>query len=88
MNEPDWENIRGLRVIGWMISFGWQNTRSSARTHPLGKTGKNFEVVGYFKPAPFNQEKKPDQDKLLLLRDVAGYSSELYQVHFSWVILE
>jgi len=79
MNEPDWENIRGLRVIGWMISFGWQNERSSARTHPLGKTGKNFEVVGYF---------KPDQDKLLLLRDVAGYSSELYQVHFSWVILE
>ena len=79
MNEPNWENIRGLRVLGWMVSFGWQDGKLlSARTHPLGKTGKNFEVVGYF---------KADQDKLLLLRDVAGYSSELYQVHFSWVIL-
>ena len=83
MNEPDWENIRGLRVIGWMVTIGWIDSYTGeqlpARTHPLGKTGKNFEVVGYF---------KPDQDKLLLLRDVAGYSSELYQVHFSWVILE
>tara|TARA_R100000234_G_scaffold117920_1_gene97275 strand:+ start:287 stop:529 length:243 start_codon:yes stop_codon:yes gene_type:complete len=79
MNEPDWENIRGLRVIGWMVSFGWQDGKLlPPRTNKLGKTGKNFEVVGYF---------KPDQDKLLLLRDVAGYSSELYEVHFSWVIL-
>ena len=82
MNEPDWENIRGLRVIGWVVTIGYIDGYTGLElppdTHPLGKTGKNFEVVGYF---------KADHDKLLLLRDVAGYSSELYRVHFSWVIL-
>ena len=76
MNEPDWENIRGLRVIGWVLNY-WELNKNF-NPHELALTGRNFEVVGYI---------IPDQDKILLLRDVAGYSSRLYPIHFSWVIL-
>lgn len=74
MNEPDWENIRGLRIIGWALDlWGGRN-----RPHRLALTGKNFEVVGYC---------AEHRDKNIMVRELGTNSPKLYEVHFSWVIL-
>ena len=76
MEEPDWENIRGLRVIGWALNH-W-DLNDNFNPHELALTGRDFEVVGY---------NVHDLDRTLMLREVGTNSSELYEVHFSWVIL-
>ena len=78
----EWDRVRGLRVIGWYVSLGHVDSFTGEtlppRCHPLARTGKTFEVVGYF---------EPDQDKILLIREVNTDTAELFEVHFSNVIL-
>ncbi len=80
--ESTWDNIRGLRVIGWHVSLGcvdeFTGETLPTRCHPLARTGKSFEVAGYF---------EPDQDKILLLRELGTQSARLFEVHFSHLIL-
>lgn len=81
--DSTWDNLRGLRVIGWFVDVGridgFTGETLPICCHPLAKTGKNFEVVGHF---------KADYDKMLVLREAGTQSAQLYQTHYSHVILD